>query len=401
MPWLLCLNIALRQTLDPGPGLSTFLSRISIVGMALAIALLLAVQSVMNGFDREMRERILSLVPHVQIVGSGTEQAWSDLSALVSQESDVVRASRFAMTDALLMRGQSVAATRLTAIDEPALTPYLPLLDPNLNELTKDDLVLGGALASRLGLTLGDRVTFILTASADRQYQPVTVTLRAVLESGTELDEALALVHRDLLAGGAYGIRKAEGLSIQLADVFSASARRWDLMQMVPASFRVTDWRATHGNLYSAIQLSRDLIGLILFVVIFVAAFNIVSSLMLVVTDRRKLVAMLLTTGARPRDLVSIFFIQGAVIGAVGIAAGSVLGWALASAVPEAALMLEQWLDYRLLQTDVYPLSFVPVDIRWQDFVFTGAIAFALSLLAATLPAIRASSLQIAETLAH
>ena len=137
------------------------------------------------------------------------------------------------------------------------------MLDPSLNELTKDDLILGGALASRLGLTLGDRVTFILTASADRQYQPVTVTLRAVLESGTELDEALALVHRDLLAGGGYGIRKAEGLSIQLADVFSASARRWDLMQMVPASFRVTDWRATHGNLYSAIQLSRDLICLL------------------------------------------------------------------------------------------------------------------------------------------
>ncbi|MDG2461060.1 MAG: FtsX-like permease family protein [Luminiphilus sp.] len=401
MPWLLCLNIALRQTLDPGPGLSTFLSRVSIVGMALAIALLLTVQSVMNGFDREMRERILSLVPHVQVSGSSTAEAWAELSEVVGSDPDVARVSRFATTDALLMRGQSVAATRLTAIDRSALQPYLALLSPSLEALTPDGLILGRALASRLGLVVGDRVTFILTAEGGFRYQPVSVTLQAVLDSGTELDEGLALVHREVFVASAYAIRRAEGLSIQLEDVFSSAQWRWNLTQLVPASFRVTDWRATHGNLYSAIQLSRDLISLILLVVIFVAAFNIVSSLMLVVTDRRKVVAMLVAMGARSRDVMSIFFIQGAVIGVVGVAAGTLLGYVMACWVPEAALLLEQWLEYPLLQTDVYPLSFVPVDIRWQDFASTGAIAMALSVLAATLPAMRASSLPLAETLSH
>ena len=170
---------------------------------------------------------------------------------------------------------------------------------------------------------------------------------------------------------------------------------------MVPSFMRVTDWRATHGNLYTAIQLSRDLISLILFVVIFVAAFNVVSSLMLVVTDRRRAVAMLMAMGGRRADITAVFFLQGGLIGVVGAIAGVALGHLLAINAPDLAVMLEQWLGAPLLQTDVYPLAFVPVDIRWQDAVTTGGIAIGLSVLAATLPALRAASLPVAETLAH
>ena len=183
--------------------------------------------------------------------------------------------------------------------------------------------------------------------------------------------------------------------------MFAAGDWRWSLYQSVPSQLQVTDWRATHGNLYSAIQLSRDLVGLILFIVIFVAAFNVVSSLMLVVTDRRKGVAMLMALGGKGRDIALVFFLQGGLIGLLGAALGAALGYALASLAPDAALFIEQWLEVPLLQTDVYPLSFVPVDIRWQDFAVTSAIAVSLSVLAATLPALRASSLPIAETLAH
>jgi lipoprotein-releasing system permease protein len=153
--------------------------------------------------------------------------------------------------------------------------------------------------------------------------------------------------------------------------------------------------------LYSAIQLSRDLIGLILFTVIFVAAFNVVSSLMLVVTDRRKVIAMLVTMGAVKRDIVAIFFLQGAVIGAVGAVMGAGLGWVLAANTPAAALLLERLLEIPLLQTDVYPLSFIPVDMRWQDFLSTGAVAMMLSVLAALIPAVRAARLPLASTLNH
>ena len=401
MPWALRWRIAVKQTLDPGKGLSAFLSRISIAGMALAIALLLAVQSVMNGFDREMRDRILSLVPHVQITGNADTQQWHDLRDRVEADSSVARVRRFTQVDALLMRGQSVSAVRLTGVDAESLADFRHLVSPASDSWRPNSLVLGASMAARLGLELGDRVTFIVPGDDATQYQPLSVTLQAVLQSGTELDEALAWVHHDALSPFVAGSGGRQGLALQLNDVFNATQWRWQNDLVMPPSLRTTDWRATHGNLYTAIQLSRDLIGLILFVVIFVAAFNIVSSLMLVVTDRRKAVAMLMAMGARRADITAVFFLQGGLIGVVGAAAGVALGYLLAINVPELAVMLERWSGAPLLQTDVYPLAFVPVDIRWQDAATTAGIAIGLSVLAALLPALRAASLPVAPTLAH
>jgi len=401
VPWSLRWSIALRQTLDPGKGLSAFLSRVSIVGMALAIALLLAVQSVMNGFDREMRERILSLLPHVQVTSSGDAETLTELATSLEQRPEIVAVRPFVLTQALLMRGQTVSAAQLTGIDEVALAPYESLLAPAVSEWRSDSLIVGEAVAERLGLSVGDHVTFILPEQDGSTYEPLGLRLTAVLDSGTELDEVLTLVHRDALEALQPTASIRRGLAIQLQDVFAATQWRWEIAQMVPSSMRVTDWRATHGNLYIAIQLSRDLISLILFVVIFVAAFNVVSSLMLVVTDRRRAVAMLMAMGGRRADITAVFFLQGGLIGVVGAIAGVALGHLLAINAPDLAVMLEQWLGAPLLQTDVYPLAFVPVDIRWQDAVTTGGIAIGLSVLAATLPALRAASLPVAETLAH
>ena len=401
MPWALRWRIAVKQTLDPGKGLSAFLSRISIAGMALAIALLLAVQSVMNGFDREMRDRILSLVPHVQITGNADTQQWHDLRDRVEADSSVARVRRFTQVDALLMRGQSVSAARLTGVDAESLADFRHLVSPASDSWRPNSLVLGASMAARLGLELGDRVTFIVPGDDATQYQPLSVTLQAVLQSGTELDEALAWVHHDALSPFVAGSGGRQGLALQLNDVFNATQWRWQNDLVMPPSLRTTDWRATHGNLYTAIQLSRDLIGLILFVVIFVAAFNIVSSLMLVVTDRRKAVAMLMAMGARRADITAVFFLQGGLIGVVGAAAGVALGYLLAINVPDLAVMLERWSGAPLLQTDVYPLAFVPVDIRWHDAATTAGIAIGLSVLAASLPALRAASLPVAPTLAH
>lgn len=401
MPWRLCLMIALRQALDPGRGLSAFLSKVSILGMAVAIALLLTVQSVMNGFDREMRERILSLVPHILVTGPAEDEEWSVLENALSQQSQVASVRRFRAMDALLLRGREVFATQLMAMDDDGLDHYAALVEPGLADMGERDLIVGKALAARLGLTIGDAVTFVIPAQGAQRYSSLTMSLSGLLSSGTELDETLAVIHKRALPLAASASGGAESIAIELLDVFTASEWRWEVMQMVPSTFRVSDWRATHGNLYSAIQLSRDLIGLILFTVIFVAAFNVVSSLMLVVTDRRKIVAMLVAMGAVRRDIVAIFFLQGAVIGAVGAAVGAGLGWLLAENTPEAAQLLERLLGMPLLQTDVYPLSFIPVDMRWQDFIATGGIAVILSVLAASLPAFRAAKLPLADTLSH
>lgn len=401
MPWRLRFDIALRQTLDPGQGLSAFLSRIAIVGMALAIAILLTVQSVMNGFDLEMRERILSLVPHVEVTSTDTSTQWDALADQLASDPGITQVRYFATADALLMRGQSVTAARLSTVGEDSVAHYAPLLKPALSEWHPDSLILGAALASRLSLAVGDWVTFILPAETTVGLEPIRVRLSAVLDSKTELDEGLALVHHDTFKPFANSSRVTTGLALQLSDVFAASQMRWQVAQQVSSRFHVTDWRRTHGNLYSAIQLSRDLIGLILLIVIFVAAFNVVSALMLVVTDRRKVVAMLAAMGARAWDIVTIFFLQGAMIGAVGCTFGVCLGAVMAFFAPDLAIGLEQWLDYPLLETDVYPLAFVPVDIRWQDFASTTAIAMALSVLASIVPALRAASLPVADTLTH
>ena len=401
MPWRLRFDIALRQTLDPGQGLSAFLSRIAIVGLALAIAILLTVQSVMNGFDLEMRERILSLVPHVEVTNSDTSTQWHVLADQLASNPGITKVRYFATADALVMRGQSVMAASLTSVGEDSVADYARLLKPTLSEWKADSLILGAALASRLGLSVGDWVTFILPAETTVGLAPIRVRLSAVLASKTELDEGLALVHHDTFKPFAESNRVTTGLALQLTDVFAASQMRWQVAQQVSSRFQVTDWRRTHGNLYSAIQLSRDLIGLILLIVIFVAAFNVVSALMLVVTDRRKVIAMLAAMGARASDIVTIFFLQGAMIGAVGCSLGACLGAVMAVFAPDLATGLEQWLDYPLLETDVYPLAFVPVDIRWQDFATTTAIAMALSVLASIVPALRAASLPIAETLTH
>jgi lipoprotein-releasing system permease protein len=401
VPWSLRWSIALRQTLDPGKGLSAFLSRVSIVGMAVAIALLLAVQSVMNGFDREMRERILSLLPHVQVTSSGDAESLADLTRSLEQRPEIVAVRPFVLAQALLMRGQTVSVAQLTGVDETALAPYGLLLAPTVSDWDAESLILGASVADRLGLSVGDHVTFILPEQDGSTYRPLGLRLTAVLDSGTELDEVLTLVHRNALEALEPAASVRRGLAIQLQDVFAATQWRWEIAQMVPSFMRVTDWRATHGNLYTAIQLSRDLISLILFVVIFVAAFNVVSSLMLVVTDRQRAVAMLMAMGGRRADITAVFFLQGGLIGVVGAIAGVALGHLLAINAPDLAVMLEQWLGAPLLQTDVYPLAFVPVDIRWQDAVTTAGIAIGLSVLAATLPALRAASLPVAETLAH
>ena len=401
MPWSLRWSIALRQTLDPGKGLSAFLSRVSMIGMALAIALLLAVQSVMNGFEREMRERILSLLPHIQVSTAGDPQALEDLIETLEQDPGIASSRPFVLAEALLMRGQTVSAAQLTGLGLSALAPYESLLVPSMTDWHPESLVLGANMAERLNLSVNDRVTFILPEENQAAYQPLSLQLSAVLESGTELDEVVALVHVDALEALKAGASIRRGVAVQLEDVFAATRWRWEIAQMLPSGVRVTDWQATHGNLYTAIQLSRDLIGLIMFIVIFVAAFNVVSSLMLVVTDRRKAVAMLIAMGGRRADITAVFFLQGGLIGVVGAGVGVALGHLLAINAPDLAMLLGHWLGTPLLQTDVYPLAFLPVDIRWQDAATTAGIAIGLSVLAATLPALRAASLPVAQTLSH
>lgn len=394
-------GLALRYTFAFGKGnLSTFLSSVSMLGLILAIGLLIVVLSVMNGFDKEMRQRILALVPHVTIYHQQGVDDWPAVAGIVESHPEVTRVSAFTEFDALFMRGSDIETTRGIGIDVAAKEPFLDYLAPAQSESFQSDprgLVLGIGVARRLGARIGDEMTAIVPAPAstslDQQAQFVTLNLRAVVETGTELDQALALVHLPLASRVAGLDGAVTGLRVHTTNIFAATRIGWELVSNLPAGHYSSNWTMTHGNLYAAIQLSRDLVSVLLFSIIAVAAFNVVSSLVLVVFDKQGSIAILRTLGATPADIIWLFVLQGALIGLVGIGLGSLCGALGSLLVPDLVAALEALLDIRFLNTDVYPVSFLPVDFLWSDVFSVGAVAFAMCVVAALYPALRASKL--------
>lgn len=378
-------------------------------GLVLAIALLIIVLSVMNGFDKEMRERILGLVPHVTVYSYGAMHDWEALSDSVELHPEVVSVIPFAQFDAMIMRSGEIETVRAIGIDisrEGAgsqLLANLNSLDVEAFSLDSHGLILGRGLARKLSLALGDQLTVIIPSvvrgGSPQAAQFETVTLRAILNTGTEMDQSAALVHLAFASRVAGLDGGVTGLRLATSDIFAVSRIGWELMNNLPAGHYVTNWMMTHGNLYAAIQLSRNLVTILLFSIIGVAAFNVVSSLVLVVFDKRGDIAILRTLGASPLNIAAIFIIQGAMIGLVGVVLGSTVGLAGSLLVGDLVAALEHLLSFNFLNTDVYPVSFLPVDILWRDIVIVGSVAFTMCVLAAIYPALRAAKLQAARVL--
>ena len=370
MPWSERISFALRQVLDRGRGLSGFLSRLSVVGLTLAVAILLAVLAVMNGFEREMRERILGVVPHVSIQGFADLEAWNALQAQSQRAENITDSSLFYERDLLAVQGEKVIAAKLLGVTASVWQRWEKWSKPREVTLEPGDVVLGIGLARRLQVALGDQLRVIVPGDDfTSNTLPVTDALRvvALVDSGTELDEGLMLANFEYTATLLGDELTATGLALQLGQLFEAPRVRWDFARTLSPSFYVTDWTLRHGNLYAAIRLSRDLVTLLLLSIIAVAAFNVVSSLVLVVIDRRGFIAMLQAMGASRQDILWIFLFQGLWIGVLGASVGLLLGVGLAQLIPVIASGLEWLLDGNLLNTDVYPLNFLPIDIRVGD----------------------------------
>ena len=398
------LRLAARYTFSLGGGqLSTFLSSLSMLGLVLAISLLIIVLSVMNGFDKEMRERILGMVPHVTLQAHEPIEDWRAQAALVARHPDVVEVTPFVEFDALFMRGERIETARgigLAQDDPAAASRVLGSLPPaGLQAFRErlDSLVLGVGIADRLGVVPGDEITLIVPGSGQGESARPTrfevVRLAGVLDTRTELDEVAAIVPLALasqLAGIGSGVN---GLRVVTSDLFAVARIGWELVNNMPPGYYATNWMMTHGNLYSAIQLSRDLISVLLFSIIAVAAFNVVSSLVLVVFDKQGNIAILRTLGASAGDIASIFVMQGAMIGLVGALLGALLGALGSLVVPGLVARLENLLDINFLNTDVYPVSFLPVDLLLRDVLLVAAVALAMCVVAAVYPALRAARL--------
>jgi lipoprotein-releasing system permease protein len=398
------LRIAVRYTFAFGQGhLSAFLSSLSILGLVLAISLLIIVLSVMNGFDKEMRERILSLVPHITIYSDMPIVDWHKNAELLKAHPEVEEVTPFAQFDALIMRGMDIETVRGIGLDPSQngafapLVPYLEAQQATEFQQQEDGLILGAGVAEHLGVTVGERVNLIVPgAGRTGELGPTrfkTVQLSAILSTGTELDQSVALVHLALASDLAGLDGQVSGFRITTRELFAVQTTAWDLQRILPPGFYSTNWMMTHGNLYSAIQLSRDLISILLFSIIAVAAFNVVSSLVLVVLDKQGNIAILRTLGATGADIAWVFVLQGAMIGLVGVVLGSVAGALGSQAVPSLVSWLEQILGMRFLNTDVYPVSFLPVDLLLRDVMTVGGVALAMCVIAAIYPARRAAKM--------
>lgn len=395
------LRIAFRYTLAFGRGhLSVFMAGVSMTGLILGTALLLTVLSVMNGFEREMRERILALVPHVTVHTAPGEEANLALADRLGTFARIESVSPFVSFEGMAIKGRDVVAVSGLGLDSiPRVTREMQGF-PKLSELS--GLVLGDSVAQRLGVEIGDGVTIIVPPrGADRRTEIATLRLKvaAVVDTGTELDEGLTLMsvaQASALAGLNGGV---SGLQLRYVDPFEVDSLLPQLRRELPPGSYATTWRMTHGNLYAAIQLSRDLVVLLLTSIIGVAAFNVVSALVLIVIDQRGAIAIMRTLGASPRSMASIFLAQGLIIGVLGSVIGCALGALMCRALPSIVSALERGLQFQFLSTDVYPVSFIPVDLRGGDMLLIAGVAIVMCVIAAVYPAVRAARLQPASVL--
>ena len=391
-------EMALRQSLGSGSGLSSFLSKLSIAGMVIAVAFLLASLSVMNGFEREMRLRILNLVPHVTIRSYLPESAAKTLPIELDSLSSIERSYRYSERNVLFSAELDSRVGRLIYAGSDALEPLQVHLEPRLNQLAPGEVVLGKNFAAALGIEVGQPlVALIAEERSHRRFLPETLRLAAVLDSGTEIDSVFALAPMTPSAGGDIDLESS--LALTIADPLEAPVLVRTLRKRLGPQFWVTDWTQTLGNLYQAIQLSRQIVGLMLVALLVVAVFNIVTSLVLVMADRRPNSAMLRAMGASPSDILTIFTVQGTIIGAGGAVLGALLGGLFAVAIPGLVSLIETFSGQPLLDISVYPLAYVPVDLRWSDFFSVSAAAFLLSLFACALPAIGSARASISESL--
>jgi lipoprotein-releasing system permease protein len=391
----------------------SFISLTSMVGIALGVTALITVLSVMNGFENELRQRILGMTSHATISAYGGDmREWAEIRPLVSRHQRVLGSAPFIQKEGMLINGDAVNGTVIRGI-VPELEPQVSevatkLVDGRLEELREGEfgIILGSALASQLGVMTGDKVTLV-TPSANVTPAGVMPRMRRFTVVGIfnvgmyEYDSALALIH----IGDAQVLFKMEdgvtGLRLKLDDLFAAPWVSRELAAELPGVYMVRDWTQSHANFFRAIRTEKTVMFVILLLIVAVAAFNIVSTLVMVVTDKQTDIAILRTLGATPTTIMKIFMVQGTVIGFVGTLLGLIGGVVLALNVETIVPALEQLLGQKFLPADVYYISDLPSELHWDDVVKICSVSFLISMLATIYPAWRASRTEPAEALRY
>jgi lipoprotein-releasing system permease protein len=391
----------------------SFISLISMLGIMLGITALITVLSVMNGFEKELRERILGMVAHVTVSGAdGRLRNWREIMADVEGHPHVQGAAPYVQGEAMISFGRQVSGAMIRGAlpaQEPAVSDVgLKMVEGRLEDLVPGEfgVILGRELAWVLGARPGDKIT-VVTPQANVTPAGVLPRLRrftvvGIFEVGMyEYDRGVAMVHLDDAARLFLLDDAVSGVRLKLSDMFLAPRVTRELAEELPPANLVSNWTRQHANFFRAIQTEKTAMFIILLLIVAVAAFNIVSTLVMVVTDKQADIAILRTLGATPASIMGIFIVQGTVIGVIGTLLGTAGGIALALNVETIVPAIERMLQIQFLSAEIYYISELPSDLQWDDVVKVSGVAFLLSLVATLYPAWRASRTSPAEALRY
>ena len=391
----------------------SFISLTSMLGISLGVAALIVVLSVMNGFQKEVRARILGVVSHVQITGVDNRLAdWQAVARESAQHPQVAAAAPFVNAQGMLVFGAAVRGALVRGIvpelEQKVAEIGLHMTAGKLESLVPGEfgIVLGSELARALGARTEDKVTLIapqgLVTPAGILPRLKQFTVVGIFEVGMfEYDSGLALIHLED-AQKLYGMGDtASGVRLKLHDLFQSREVTRDLIERLRGDLYISDWTRSHANYFRAVQIEKTMMFTILLLIVAVAAFNIVSTLVMAVTDKQPDIAILRTLGASPGGIMKIFIVQGALIGVIGTLIGVAGGIALALNIDVVVPFLERLLNVQFLSREVYYITDLPSDLQTSDVVAIALVSLALSLLATLYPSWRAARVNPAEALRY
>ena len=390
----------------------SFISMTSMIGLALGVLAMIVVLSVMNGFQREMSSRILGMVPHAMIQGVKPLDDWRPVAAAAMKNPEVLAAVPFTELDGMLSYKGMMQPIQISGVD-PAREGEVSIVADHIVQGRLDDLkpgefgvVIGEITARRFRLNVGDKITLIVpevsTAPGGITPRMQRLNVVGVFKVGAELDGSMGLINAaDAAEMQRWQPGQVQSVRLKLKDLYTAPEVSAAIVKGLGTGFKADDWTHTQGSLFSAMKMEKTMIGLLLLMIVAVAAFNIIATLIMVVNDKGADIAILRTIGATPRQIMGIFMVQGTVIGVAGTVIGGVLGVIAAINVSTIVGWLERVTGQHIFTSDVYFISNLPSELQAGDVMLICGAGLALSFLATLYPAYRASQIEPAHALRY
>lgn len=394
----------------------SFVSGFSLLGMTLGTIALIVVMSVMNGFDREIKQRLLEVIPHIELMSSEEGVAnWTELQDFALQQPGVEAAAPYVYGDAMVSFERGMQGVQLKGLKPEDVRNLSSLADRmilgSVDDLREGEynIVIGRLLARYLGVSLGDKVNITLpqlTVTPMGIYPRIKrFTVVGVFEIGAQVDQSLVVTHlsdaQKLLRLGS----KVSGVELRTRDMYEADQMAQSIVKALPTRYEqqltVRSWSQTQGSLFAAVKMEKTVVSVLLMIIIAVAAFNIISSLVLMVADKRFDIAVLRTLGLTRNQVMKVFMVQGAAIGWFGVFLGGILGALIASHVGTIVAFIESLLGIRIFDPSVYFISHMPSVLLLSDVLIVVSVGLVLSLLSTLYPAYRASQVEPAEALRY